>query len=218
LHDIWLTTLIGFSKEILFMPKLNAIYLDSTKVKTVTLDHDALKLSQIDQSPRWFPLNRISRITVFGEMTWNTFALMACMERCIPITFTEQNGKMKGLCLGIDTKPSRFGDSLIKLLTHIGGDEKLNDWFDAIQRQYKVNSLSRLNIQVEDYKSTYILDIFSAYIRDIYKINDSESLFHQLESLLFTHISAFLAQNLTIYRASWFKSFCFCFIIISKTG
>ncbi|MCK5664411.1 MAG: CRISPR-associated endonuclease Cas1, partial [Thiotrichaceae bacterium] len=182
------------------MPKLQSLYLDSTKVEQVILDKQALKLIHHGISPRWFPLNRISRIIIFGQMLWDSVAINACMEHSIALTFSTQKGEIKGICQSINAKQSRFGEMLTQLISHIDGTEHLGQWFSAKQRQYKVNSLEQIHINVDEYDSDYMIEIFSTWLSDVYKTKKPQQLFNLLETLLFAHASEFLAHVFTLYQ------------------
>lgn len=182
------------------MPKLQSLYLDSTKVEQVHFDQNAIKLIHNDFAPRWFPLSRISRIVVFGPMLWDSEAINACMEESISLTFSSQTGEIKGICQSINAKQSRFGEMLTGLITQISGTEQLEQWFYAKQRQYKINSLEQIHIHVEEYDSKYIIQVFSAWLSDGYKIKQPHTLFNLLETLLFSHASEFLAHVFTVYQ------------------
>ena len=182
------------------MPKLQSLYLDSTKVEQVILDKNAIKLIHNEISPRWFPLKRISRIVNFGQILWDSTAINACMEHSIPLTFSTQKGEIKGICQSINARQSRFGEMLTQLICQIDGAENLEEWFLAKQRQYKVNALEQIHIQVENYHSSYMIEIFSTWLSDVYNIKQPQALFNLLETLIFAHASEFLAHIFTIYQ------------------
>lgn len=182
------------------MPKLQSLYLDSTKVDQVIFDNSALKLIHSESSPRWFPLKRISRIVIFGRILWDSAAINACMDESITLAFSTQKGEIKGICQSINAEQSRFGEMLTLLITQINGTEQLEQWFSAKQRQYKVNSLEQIHIHTEEYDSNYMIKIFSTWLSDVYKIKQPQKLFNLLETLLFAHASEFLAHVLTVYQ------------------
>lgn len=71
----------------------------------------------------------------------------------------------------------------------------------AKQRQYKVNALEQIHIQVENcdfkYDSNVMIEIFSAWLSDVYNTKQPQDLFNLLETLLFAE---FLSHIFTIYQ------------------
>lgn len=73
----------------------SCLVVDARKVERLSLDGPALKVRVKAQSPRLFPLRRLSRIHVLGELDAGLDALIHCAEHQIPVAFFTVKGKLR---------------------------------------------------------------------------------------------------------------------------
>lgn len=73
----------------------SCLVVDARKVERLSLDGPALKVRIKTQSARLFPLRRLSRIHVLGELEAGLDALIHCAEHQIPVAFFTVRGKLR---------------------------------------------------------------------------------------------------------------------------
>ncbi|MBC6907360.1 hypothetical protein DWB84_18135 [Saccharophagus sp. K07] len=71
------------------------LVIDSRKTEQIRLDGPALRIRMQQQSSRLFPLRRLSRIHIVGELQQGFDALIYCAEHQIPVAFFTLNGKLR---------------------------------------------------------------------------------------------------------------------------
>lgn len=71
------------------------LVIDSRKAEKVSLDGPALRIRMQAQSARLFPLRRLSRIHILGELGSGFDALVHCAEHQIPVAFFTVSGKLR---------------------------------------------------------------------------------------------------------------------------
>ncbi len=95
------------------------------------LDIDAsqrLRIRVKDQGERYIPLHHVSRIVCSHTLEISSRALLACMQRGIPVSILDVDGNPLGWCLGV----RRIETSLRQLLRHALDDplwpELYSEW------------------------------------------------------------------------------------------
>jgi CRISPR/Cas system-associated endonuclease Cas1 len=71
------------------------LIIDSRKMVKISIDGPALKICMESQSPRLFPLRRLSRIHIIGDPTSGLNALLYCAEHQVPVAFFTAKGKLR---------------------------------------------------------------------------------------------------------------------------
>jgi CRISPR/Cas system-associated endonuclease Cas1 len=71
------------------------LVIDAEKTSHVLLDGPALRITMKCQSPRLFPLRRVARIHVIGQVENSFDAMVACAEKQIPVAFFTKQGKLR---------------------------------------------------------------------------------------------------------------------------
>lgn len=115
------------------------LYLDQSKVTRVEWDHAALKIISHQQSPLWFPLEKIAYVMVTGNIDWEGEALQQCMQANVSITFTNHDG-FSGFCSGKAARPSHLHSQLVTLYEQYS--DQLTPWF-AQQQHHKMAQLNK---------------------------------------------------------------------------
>ncbi len=108
---------------------MKALYLDGRRPLTVRLDGPALRVRAPDKADRLFPLQRLGRVIVSGQVVWATDALLACADHSVPISFLSREGRLRARLLGRSRgKPLlALGESLGALLEE-QGPRRYRDW------------------------------------------------------------------------------------------
>lgn len=71
------------------------LVIDSRKAEQLRLDGPALRVRMQEQSSRLFPLRRLSRIHILGDLQQGFEALIHCAEHQIPVAFFTVSGKLR---------------------------------------------------------------------------------------------------------------------------
>ncbi len=177
-----------------------SLYLNGNKIKRISLDYEAIKVEHCEQSPQWFPLVRLSRLILMGKMILDSDLVLACMQRNIPISFLYSDGRLAALTNGFQAEDSCFAVGFQKLYSSLGGQDVINDWFYAIERQNQIRVIKELGFNVENYSPDFLLDLFAFYLEALYKLEDARFVFEILQNSLLTHLSVFVANILKVHE------------------
>lgn len=71
------------------------LVIDSRRLENLSIDGPALKVRMRTQSPRLFPLRRLSRIHVVGAIKDGLESLLHCAENQIPVAFFTVAGRLR---------------------------------------------------------------------------------------------------------------------------
>lgn len=71
------------------------LVLDARKLERLRMDGPALRVTLCEQSSLLFPLRRLDRIHIIGNLNEGLEALLYCAERQIPIAFFSAAGKLR---------------------------------------------------------------------------------------------------------------------------
>jgi hypothetical protein len=76
------------------------LYLAPLPDTYVSLDGPALCVSREEQAPRFFPLQRLSRVVTATTIGWSSEALLACAGRGISVVFMDERGDIAARLVG----------------------------------------------------------------------------------------------------------------------
>ena len=111
----------------------------------VQLDGHAIKTTSVNKPILRYPLTRVSRIIVSGNICWDTIALKACMELNIPITFLHDNGRPIGMVIGYSHQLSSFNELIEAFIERPDWSSLYKNWFYACQRNIILSVLSGIS-------------------------------------------------------------------------
>lgn len=131
-------------------PDLKPLYLDGVQPLAVTLDGPALKVMTAARSPARYPLRRLSRVVVSGNVEWATSALIACLRAGIVVTFLDEEGELAGLCVGASTGGVNLHDRLAEFALRPDWTEHYANWYAAMERRGILGLINRLSLRVDD--------------------------------------------------------------------
>jgi len=83
---------------------MKPLYLHGAAVSGIRLEHDALRIVTEHRADTWFPLKRISRIILSGDIQLSSKVLAACLSENIPVVVAGQQGEFVGVCFGTNFK------------------------------------------------------------------------------------------------------------------
>lgn len=129
---------------------LKPLYLCGAQPLEVALDGPALCVDSAEQASRLFPLRRISRVIVSGEVRWSTEALLACAEHGITITFLDAEGAVRARWIGRVTERSGLRQRLDDLFDRPDGHKLYADWRHAMEQQAALAALKALDLDLRE--------------------------------------------------------------------
>jgi hypothetical protein len=112
---------------------MKPLYLHGHRPLRVDLDGPALRVSGEETADRLFPLQRLSRVVVSGDVAWSTEALLACADQDVSVTFLHRAGGLRARVLGRPRgRPvAELRDALDTVLDAGGGAARVQDWLKA---------------------------------------------------------------------------------------
>ncbi len=78
------------------IPERKALYIDGHGATRVLRDGPALRLRVAQHADLLVPLRRVCRVVVMGSVTWSSQALRGCLDASIPVSFLDQDGRLRG--------------------------------------------------------------------------------------------------------------------------
>ena len=113
---------------------MKPLYIDGGGAHRVSLDGPALKVRQPRSAELRFPLARISRIVVRGEVSWSTDALLACADAGIVVCFLRADGRPRARWIGRPTSRSTFSQHWRDFLDCPDWQERYRNWRTNLRR------------------------------------------------------------------------------------
>lgn len=113
---------------------MKPLYLDGSGAQRVSLDGPALKVQRPHSAAVRFPLARISRVVVSGEVTWSTAAMLACADAGIVVCFLRADGRPRARWIGRPTSRSTFSQHWRDFLDSPDWEERYGDWRTNLRR------------------------------------------------------------------------------------
>ncbi len=129
---------------------LKPLYLCGAQPLEVTLDGPALCVDSAEHASRLFPLQRISRVIVSGNVRWGTEALLACADEGITITFLNTEGEVRARWIGRVTGRSGLKQRLDDLLDRPDGRQLYEGWRHAMEQQAALAALKPLDLDLRE--------------------------------------------------------------------
>ncbi len=116
---------------------MKTLYLDGQNATRVLRDGPALRVRRAGAADALFPLGRLGRVVVRGQVEWQTSALLACAEGGVPVAFLNAQGRLRARVVGDPPSPDVAGiTSSFRVLLHgPGGRERYRDWVRAHLRR-----------------------------------------------------------------------------------
>jgi hypothetical protein len=124
-----------------------ALYLHGHQPLTVALDGPALRVQAEASADRLFPLERVSRVVVSGDVVWSTEALLACADSGVPVAFLRRDGVLRARVLGRPKArpPTDLREALESVLDDAAGPGRLRDWLAGQASRARVALATRLH-------------------------------------------------------------------------
>ena len=125
---------------------MKPLYLNGAAVNRIRLEHDALRIVAEHRADTWFPLNRISRIILSGDMALSSKVLATCLSQNIPIVIAGQKGEFVGVCFGTNFQQQSLQSHVLELYESRAQLYILDNWFLGQQRQQILHLQKRFRL------------------------------------------------------------------------
>ena len=176
---------------------MKTLYLDGRESLAVRLDGPTLRVSAPERADRLFPLRRVGRVVVRGQVEWSSEALLACADRDVFVTFLTGEGAFRARLSGRRPKGRPLldlGEALEAWLEDAGGAERLRTWLDAEAQHARL----RLSRQLYGAPISSLAGELRNRIRDqalrYVSEQDRERLDRELAGLLASHLETLLTR------------------------
>lgn len=126
------------------------LYLDVLRTDRVSLEAPALRVVTQTQAEVFYPLRRLSRVVVTGQVEWETRALLACLEYGVPVAFRQRNGELIGHCLSQRTSCVSLESLLQSSAEQEAGESLYRHWLEAAERQTILRIARRTGLYFSD--------------------------------------------------------------------
>lgn len=139
---------------------MRPLYIEGDKPTRVEWDAPALKVCVQGYAEQWFPLSRVSRILVQGQIDFATDALLACAEQGVSVVFFV-DGEIKARCLGVGESRQAVLQRLADLLTHSEGIELYANWYQAMERMVVRSVGRKLGLNTLEMTTPYVKHVLA---------------------------------------------------------
>jgi hypothetical protein len=171
----------------------SCLVINGNKLQQLDLDGPALRIALQEQSTRLFPLRRLARIHVIGELHCGFEALLHCAEKQIPVAFFGQKGKLRCQLY----YPVFENSVLAHWLEHIEFDHEIRKLYDGWMHLQKLHLLG--NIGCRDGANTCRQDLAEQRLHHLLNKHWSRTQQHEarewLQGMLTVHISQMIVQQ-----------------------
>ncbi len=123
---------------------MKPLYLLGRKGMRVVFDEPALAVCVTDKTRQLFPLPRISRVVVCGNVEWSMGALFACADAGVSVVFLDQAGKVRSCWLGLARQKCSVLQSLCALLEQTEALPRYQNWLLGMRRMAARSAAKRL--------------------------------------------------------------------------
>jgi len=174
---------------------VKALYLDGRRPLTVRLDGPALRVHAPEQADRLFPLQRLGRVIVSGQVAWATDALLACADRSVPISFLSREGRLRARLLGRPrARPVLpLGESLEALLEE-QGPRRYRDWMTGHAQRARRSIAGWLRPQPWTVAAGPLRELVRAKALRLTTDRELQSVDIRLAGLMAAHLENLLAE------------------------
>ena len=111
------------------------LYIHGREPLQVCLDGPALRIRKRYSDDRRFPLRRVSRVVVWGDVDWSSDALLACANAAIVVCFLRLNGLPCGRWIGEPSTRSTFAEDWRHFQERPDSDELYRRWRIGVRKR-----------------------------------------------------------------------------------
>ncbi len=122
---------------------MRPLYLQGGNDMRVAFDEPALAVKTPDKTRQLFPLRRISRVVVTGDVDWSMPALLACADQGVSVLFIDTQGNIRGRWIGKSRSEGPL-QSLFRLLSRPDAKRCYDNWHNGMQRMVARSAARRL--------------------------------------------------------------------------
>lgn len=170
----------------------STLLIDTRRLEKLAMDGPALSIHLHEQSVRLFPLRRLARIHVMGELQQGFDALMHCAEQQIPVAFFSNKGKLRCQLYF----PLANNGILAHWLDHVEFDAEVQEEYRQWLELQRLHTLSQLNLrQVNMNHARLEQELRTRAIQLLHSKKLCHDAIDWLEGFLLTHLSQLVAAH-----------------------
>lgn len=128
---------------------MKPLYIFGQSPVRIRLDGPALKISTEDAAARLYPLRRVSRVVVSGDVGWETNALLACADAGITVSFLQPDGAPRARLMGRAGERDLLAQRLSDFLDRPDAVALYTQWSQAVSRREARLCAWRLRLPLE---------------------------------------------------------------------
>lgn len=133
------------------------LYLDGGgRVLRVSREGPALRVETSDGATRWYPLQRVSRVVSRGRVLWEGHGLHACIEAGISVLMVDEEGGVRGLCVGALHDMLGLREHLENCMAGPSWMERYTAWRRAQERRLIRHACAALGWECTDLRPTRV--------------------------------------------------------------
>jgi len=174
---------------------MRALYLDLAHPARVRLDGPSLLILRADRARTRHPLTRLARVVTTARVDWQTEALIACLERGVPVVFTGADGRLAGLCLGATLREPGLGEWLDDFCRRDDWRPRFEDWRLAAERRAIRSALAGLGLAATDLRPAALRNRLDAFLARPRAPAHARALRRRLEAPLAAQVAEALARR-----------------------
>jgi hypothetical protein len=129
---------------------VKALYLDGSGRLEVCLDGPALRVRRPGRADGQFPLPRLARVIVVGQVHWRPEALHACLRDHKPVVVLDSQGRFVRVLFESRQQPFGLARRTGELLAAARFRQRYQRWFREAERAEMQASLRHLGIPCRD--------------------------------------------------------------------
>ncbi len=129
---------------------MTALYLDARDPLQVVLEGPSLLVRGTGQAAARYPLRRVSRVVVSGAVDLETRALLACLQRGLPVVFLDAEGEPLGYCFGRRVRELPLDERLRELVALPDWQPVYENWRAAAERRELLAVVRRFGVRSAD--------------------------------------------------------------------
>ena len=173
------------------------LYLDGQKPLRVVRDGPALRVQRSQSADRLFPLQRLYRIVVSGQVEWCTAALLACAEANVPVYFLSGDGILRAKVLGFAENNAvlNLNETFDTFLDKVGDCSLYHEWIRAKSQQSRLRVVRQADRGLWPTQAAVLRRLLFERARHHARSRDIRRFDKQIYGLLYSHLEKLFAES-----------------------
>ena len=165
---------------------MKSLYIDAKPDAHVSLDTGpSLHVITPGRAHGMYPIYRIGRLFLRGNVEIETSALITCLKYGISVTFIDGHGDPEGVCVGVRQRSGTIQSLLIELLEFDNWKEYFDIWMSSAMRQSILEAEKDLRVTINDMRPHQAEDFLLNTLTIRYPGTNHRDLLHTLRGLCY---------------------------------